>query len=153
MDAARGPPASSSSTPKIRFIRAYIIHREVAADLVVRALERRAAEREEEAKETLLREESAEGAAQRTAATRPRGAHREGRALTPGEGQDRRRARGSLQRRSRAKAPRTALGRKSKHDLARFRIVAKLFLEDNPSLAGCGLRFTLEKLRDVKRNR
>jgi ParB/RepB/Spo0J family partition protein len=134
------------------FSRAYIIDRELALDLVHSAIERRTKERAEETKQEAIRQE-------------------ERKALRKEDrknANDERKASGELSPQAQAKADaeyavrfNDALGRSllehrsggkdKQHALARAKLVAHLFVDDNLDLAGRGLRFTVDKLRDVQR--
>lgn len=132
------------------FSRAFIVDRELAVDLVHSAIERRTKEREEEAKQEAIRQEE----------------------LKVQRREDRRKAKsnGEISPQAQAKADaeyavrcNEALGRSllerrnggkgkgKKHALSRAKLVAHLYVDQNPDLAGRGLRFTVDKLRDVQR--
>lgn len=132
--------------------RAFIIDSDLAVDLVDRAIERRAKEREEEAKLAEARKE--EQRKEKKEARR--------------QASEQRKANGELSPQAQAKADseyavrfnellggelleRRDGGKSKKHDLSRGKAVAKLIVLQNPRLAGRGLRFTLGKLRDVER--
>lgn len=134
------------------FSSAYIVDRELALDLVLSAIERRAKEREEEEEQKAIRQEElkAQRKEDRKKAT------------------DERKASGELSPQAQAKADaeyavryndvlggmllkHRSGGKGKKHALSRAKLVAHLFIDDNEDLAGRGLRFTLEKLRDVER--
>ena len=134
------------------FSRAYIIDRALALDLVHSAIERRTKEREEEEKQEAIRQEELK--AQRKEDRK--------------KANDERKANGELSPQAQAKADaedagrfnealgRTLLehrsgGKDKQHALARAKLVAHLFVDDNEDLAGRGLRFTVDKLRDVQR--
>jgi ParB/RepB/Spo0J family partition protein len=135
-----------------RFSHAYILDREMALDLVQSAIERRTKECEEEEEQEATRQEELK--AQRKEDRK--------------KAQDERKEKGELSPQAQAKADaeyavlcndalggtlleRRTGGKDKKHALARAKLVAHLFVDDNEDLAGRGLRFTIEKLRDVER--
>lgn len=135
-----------------RFFCAYIIDQEFALDLVHSAIERATKEREEEDKQEAIR----------------KAAEKEQRKEDRKKQNDERKANGELSPQAQAKADAeyavrfndalgsTLLGHRTggkdkKHALARAKLVAHLFVDNNLDLAGRGLRFTVDKLRNVER--
>lgn len=131
---------------------AYIIDRELALDLVHSAIERRTKEREEEAEQEATRQEElkAQRKEDRKKASEERRANGElsPQAQAKADAEDALRFNEAL---GRTLLERRSGGKNEKHALARAKLVAHLFVDDNEDLAGRGLRFTIEKLREVER--
>jgi ParB/RepB/Spo0J family partition protein len=135
-----------------RFSSAFLVDREFALDLVHSAIERRTKEGEEEKKRQAVRQEELK--AQRKEQRK--------------KANEERKERGELSPQAQAKADaeyavryneilggtllkRRTGGKVKKHALARAKLVSHLFVDQNESLAGRGLRFTIDKLRQVER--
>lgn len=134
------------------FSRAFILDRDFAVDLIDRAIDRSSKEREQKAK---LREEEEERLKeQRKADRRQAGEERK----ASGEPSPQAVARADAEYAVRCN---DAVGRKllerrrggkdKKNALRRAKLVAHMFVDQNEDLAGRGLRFTVEKLREVER--
>lgn len=121
---------------------AFITDVAVAADLFDRALERAEKEAkrkaEEEAAWKARRKEM--GSSGKDEGKTPREEAKEKKAIAEVHNED---LAGKLL------AARTA-GRRKQHGLARAKAIALLVIDDNPQLAGCGLRLTLPGLQDVE---
>ncbi|HWT30439.1 MAG TPA: ParB/RepB/Spo0J family partition protein [Propylenella sp.] len=128
----------------------FIIDQEFGADLVERAIERRHQEADERAKA------EAEAKAQRKA--EKKAANQKAREEREANGEETPQAAAKLAaelaRRFNDDLGVNLLKRRgtkaARHGLARAKAVAYLVVEDNPDLAGRGLRFTIEGLRDVQ---
>jgi ParB/RepB/Spo0J family partition protein len=135
-----------------RFSSAYLIDREFALDLVHSAIERRTNEREEEEKQEAVRQEvlKAERKEQRKKANEER---KESGELSP-QAQAKADAEYAVRYNESLGAnllKHRSGGKVKKHALARAKLVAHLFVDQNEDLAGRGLRFTIDKLRQVDR--
>ena len=132
------------------YTRAFILDRELAVDLAGRAIERASRDREEKAK--LKEEEEARLKEQRKADRRQANKERK----DNGEPSPQAKADAEYAVRCNEAVGRNLLERRSggkdkKHALRRAKLVAHLLVDQNSDLAGRGLRFTLDKLRDVER--
>jgi ParB/RepB/Spo0J family partition protein len=135
-----------------RYSRAYAVDRELALDLVHSAIERRVKEREEEEKQEAVRQEElkAQRKEDREKAKQERNANGQ---LTP-QAQAKADAEYALRYNEALGGTlleRRSGGKRKKHALARAKLVAHLFIDKNEDLAGRGLRFTIDKLRQVER--
>jgi ParB/RepB/Spo0J family partition protein len=135
-----------------RYSHAYILDREMALDLVHSAIERRAKEREEEEQREAAEQEELK--AQRKEDRKQARDERE----KNGEPSPQAKAKADAEYAVRCNEAlgrtlqkRRSGGKNKKHALARAKLVAHLFIDDNEDLAGRGLRFTIEKLRTVER--
>ena len=134
------------------FSRAYIIDRELALDLVHSAIERRATEKEEEAKQEAIRQEELK--AQRKADRKTTNEERKASGELSPQAQAKADAEYAVRYNDvlgRALLEHRSGGKDKKHALTRAKLVAHLFVDDNLDLAGRGLRFTVDKLRSVER--
>jgi ParB/RepB/Spo0J family partition protein len=134
------------------YTRAFILDRDLAVDLIGRAIERRTKEREEKAK---AREEEQERLKEQRKSNR-RQAKEERKASGEPSPQAKAKADAEYAVRCNDAVGRNLLERRSggkdkKHALRRAKLVAHLFVDQNDDLAGRGLRFTVDKLRDVQR--
>lgn len=125
----------------------YILDRELAADLIERAIERRH-------KET-LEDAEAEAAAKVKRREERKKSRKEREAKGELSPQAQAKADAELARRynddlGRKLLERRTGGKSKKHALARAKAIAHLLVGDNPELAGRGLRFTLPTLQDVE---
>jgi ParB family transcriptional regulator, chromosome partitioning protein len=146
IDAARAAGCLVEHLNSNGFGPQFIIDQEFGADLVERAIERRHREADERAKA------EAERTAEKKAANQKAREEREANGEETPQAQARLAA--ELARRFNDDLGGTLLKRRgakaTKHGLARAKAVAYLVVDDNPSLAGRGLRFTIESLRDVQ---
>ena len=134
------------------YTRAFILDRELAVDLIDRAIERATKEREEKAK--LRAEEEAALKEQRKANRRQASEERK----ASGEPSPQAKAKADAEyavRCNEAVGKRLLERRKGGKDkqnaLRRAKLLAHLFVDQNHDLAGRGLRFTVDKLREVER--
>lgn len=150
IDAARAAGCLVEHLNRHGFGPQFIIDREFAADLVERAIERRHTEAEERAK--------AEAEAKAKRREDKKAANQKAREEREANGEESPQAAAKLAaelaRRFNDDLGANLMRRRGtnvkKHGLARAKAVAYLVVADNPDLAGRGLRFTLENLRDVR---
>ena len=150
IDAARAAGCLVEHLNRHGFGSQFIIDQEFAADLVERAIERRHKEAEErakaEAEAKARRKEDKKAANQKAREEREANGEETPQAAAKLAAELARRFNddlgSNLMKRRGTKA--------KKHGLARAKAIAYLVVSDNPDLAGRGLRFTLENLRDVE---